>query len=336
MNRLHKVVSGIIWATAILLVLQGPTGVSSVKQKGGAKPIAELVPVIECDVCKQMAAEAYDGTEELRKNYSASRKTVREEDIFEQVLDDLCNPYATQGHWIRHADIVAVTDVSASASKREFTVEFGSVVGKCRRECATVAETCVHIFDGETADALSSWLLKNKKSRREVMSGLCDNFCVKKRSRKTKKVDPRAASEEIEGMEDRELEIERMMDSMQKTPQGPGMQVFSRAEMMGLQDAMDEGDYDKAQELDPGMGDLSKEEFEMLRKMRTEESAQKKSTSEDDGEEKTQKQPQEEPQDQKNPKAVPAAQEVGANSAAKRSSLFSAAAVAWALLVWML
>jgi hypothetical protein len=118
---------------------------------------------------------------------------------------------------------------------------------------------------------------------------LCETACDRQKtfsSRAAKgKVKVQAAwnAEPFEPIDHKEKEIEEMMERMTlEGRSGPGMDVFSREEMMELRGAMNAGDYERVQELDPTFSSLDEREFDMLRQM-GQESAQSDDGDEDRG-----------------------------------------------------
>jgi hypothetical protein len=263
----------------LLLILL--TMVEGKKELANYPVLRDAVPHVQCPVCKLLVSEAINATATLREGKKGKKLT--ENDVVEEVLDLICHPRSKQGQWIRKLDLVYRPGQTDGNVGPTLVVEQQDVLGTCRRECMTLADACTTVLDSDSADQLSPMLFKGK-SLESITSSVCgSHWCSRKNLQRLNQkfpltVDDRRTKYDVEDheeIESKELEIEQMMDDMdRKKGNGqPGYDVFSRDEMLGLQDAMRSGDYNKFQELDPDAGELSEEDFAALREMqRSEES----------------------------------------------------------------
>lgn len=233
------------------------------------KVIDKLVPHLKCSVCDAIVVKAYDKTQELfLEQKQRGLKRVNEDEIMEIVLENLCNPHHKDGHWIRLLDIV-VSPLDEEGHWKGVFVEPTADYGKCRRECATVAETCNSILRADGADDLSAYLYKNFSEAR-LKQRMCKSMCADKRMEKLIKKNPPQDDWDLERHEvisSKDLETDTMLDGLSQKAGSNGMpalDVFDRSEMKDLKKAMREGDYDTFAELDPSGNDMSREDFEMM------------------------------------------------------------------------
>jgi hypothetical protein len=248
------------------------------KEKPSFKPFSEaVVDHFRCDVCDTMVREAFAMVADIRNN--ASRKTpLREEDILAEVVELICNPFANQGQWLRTLDlVVTAAPGSSSTSGGYLKLQPRSDFTKCKRGCTTLAAACERVIDSDDADNLSSFLFKGRPANADKLSKkICGNVCgsTSDAKKRASKVFPAKLTAEIlrdqpEMISAKEMEIEALMDNLERshTVGTPGMDVYSRDEMLQMQDAIQDGDLDTLAGLDPSAQDLSTEEFEMLRQM---------------------------------------------------------------------
>lgn len=222
-----------------------------------------------CEVCRTMVYEAYDLATELHRNATERGYALREDEVITGVIEGVCNPYVKAGQWLRLIDIFVdpVTQISKLRALENYS--------KCKRKCTTLAGVCVAIIDGEACDGLPGMLLKKSKSVDAIDTAICTPLCADTQHLRNKKLSKKDASEieseTPEAIDAKELDIEAVMDDMERARGGvggaPPMEVFSRDEMLGVQDAIMDGDLEKLMELDPSAADLSQEDLDYLRLM---------------------------------------------------------------------
>ena len=238
---------------------------SGKKSKPSYQVFEPAIPWIQCDVCNRFVHNAAAMVEEVRRN--ESRKTpIQEDEILEQ-MELACNPFTDAGSWIRYLDVVLIEEgTRALLSEVEFLTQ-------CKRDCYTIMEACVQIQEHDGADVLPSLLLKNKKSVSSMQKSVCAEPCSSFRSLMSSKAKKRLSSEigleSPQEIPSKEYQIEEMMDKMERNhvPGMPHMDFYSRDEMLQMQGAIADGDQELLKQYDPKADDLSKEEFEELRRM---------------------------------------------------------------------
>jgi hypothetical protein len=161
----------VVLATVLLAltvpVAEGATGFGKKK-----KPIQEIhredLPHIGCSVCKNAVTEVFKIVNERREK--APYKKLDENHIVE-VLDNICDPEGTEGSWIRYYDIVEEKE----NGRRYLELETPGGMGKCKKECHTIARSCYDLFEEEIdRDDLSPVLWRNTiKTAGELQDKVC-------------------------------------------------------------------------------------------------------------------------------------------------------------------
>lgn len=236
-----------------------------------------LVHRHSCEVCHYMIGKAYDAVEKIRNN--ATRRTpLKEDEILQDIIEPLCNPFHREGSWLRLLDI-QTAEVHGSAPLRKTTLlRPTEQYTKCKRDCATVAASCELVLQSDEGEQLSG-LLYRKKSLAVLEDTVCGAACEGSQRLRTSKphreylatdkLIVELEKETVEYISEKELDMEEMMERMQRGREigQPGVDVFTREEMMNMQDAIQKGDQAALEELDPAAADLSEEDFEMVRRM---------------------------------------------------------------------
>jgi hypothetical protein len=255
--------------TLLLLVLFLTTPAAA-KKKATHLAFKGAHPFIRCPVCVGAVTTAADRRDVLLANATAEGRKLREEDLWVDTLDVLCNPHTEAGDWLRRISWDVFT------ANNSVTMHFMQGWAHCRRQCTTAAEVCAELLQSDAIDDLSPKLLKGAPAD-ELIPFACAEQCSEaaaKRVGRKHRVQAAWGAEKWEEIHDKEKEVEEMMERQVLQGQaGPGVDVMSRDEMMGMQDAMRAGDQDRLAELDPAMGDLSDEEFAALRQMQLEKDA---------------------------------------------------------------
>lgn len=261
-------------ASLLLFLFSAAFCVAFVASKKSKSTFKTFGPRVEsqhaCEICRTMVYQAYDVAQEIHANATKRGVPVREEQILSEITEKVCNPYVTVGQWLRLIDITidSKRNISHLSSLPRYT--------KCKRKCTTLANTCTTIVDSEAADHLPALLLKGEFVTPEsIEDAVCSDICTSTASARYRKLSDkdlqdiqREASEEIDS---KELDIEALMDDMERSRGGPSgtppVDVFSRDEMLNVQDAILAGDLEKLRELDPTADDLTEEDLIYLRQM---------------------------------------------------------------------
>lgn len=292
--------------TTLLVALSLSLAVVRAKKQATSHPVIKALSLaIGCPVCSQLVVEAYDLALAARRNATDSGKKWTEEALLEE-LETVCFPTTPNGAWLRRVTMERSgdSDIVVALSPRH---------GRCLSKCWTAADACSRLLDqDELAERLSSKLYKLKGSSatrfdvatfQSLAETACGRRCGQHPSRALElpiaapsadKQLPRqelsmqslsasarsqvmqaVGSEAFAPIEEREMEVEEMMERMARTSHAPGggVDVFSRDEMMDLKDAMRRGDLARVAEIDPSLGAVSDDEFQMMRAMQQEEDA---------------------------------------------------------------
>jgi hypothetical protein len=252
---------------AAVLVLALVATFSEAKKKSSFPVITRVKPYIACDVCRELVAAAAFWRDEVVANCTTSGRKLTEGEVYEKAVESLCNPLTEGGDWLRRLD----WQVDAAATSVTFAAR--SSFGKCKGKCYTGAEICRDIVDSDDADDFSGLLYSRAKAEK-IIKTVCANACKAQRAAAKKAASGRSVlrrdwgAEQFEEIDEKEKEIEEMMERMTLDGKsGPGMDVFSRDEMKELRTAMDTGDFDRVQELDPTFSDMDEADFNMMRHM---------------------------------------------------------------------
>lgn len=261
--------SSVIWVLLIAMDLTASFA-SAKKEKSTWNSYGDLVERRHsCEICRTLVREAYPIAQELHRNATKRGFPAREEEVLSKVTEVVCNPYVKGGQWLRLIEIV-VEDNEQWTSLRPL-----DYYSQCRRDCTTLANSCNTILDGDYGDALPGLLLKQKLTVDNIDAEVCKPVCLETKSSRSKKLSAKTlkaiAAETPMEIDKKNLDIEEVMDDMERARGGyggaPKMDVYSRDEMLNVQDAILAGDADRLRELDPMAEDLSDEELEYLRRM---------------------------------------------------------------------
>ena len=187
------------------------------------KLMKEDLPYIACGVCNRTAESIFNVlfTNEKRIRINEAR--------IEEVLENVCQPEAEIGKWIRHLDIV---------EKQKFLqLESPGGISKCENECTTISKSCELLIKEEfEMDDIILFVWKNKeKLANKGLSVLKQYLCTggSKRCSKPKKEYSRSnrVNEVFKAMSTKDIEVEELMAKM-KASGMPGMKMYDRESMM--------------------------------------------------------------------------------------------------------
>ncbi|XP_055824800.1 uncharacterized protein LOC129893316 [Solanum dulcamara] len=194
----------------------------------------EDIPYIRCQVCEKLAYQLYHHVQ--NKQAEISPKKISEYQIIE-ISENVCNLKKQEADWILKVDIVEQGD-------RLELVEQDSE-GQCNSECKTIERACQDVMDYSDTD-VAEYLYKTKPDLDSLKSFLCKDLtqvCSKAPPPVPKN---RVPGEPFVAKSSKEAEMEKLMRSMQGMPGAPGMQMYSREDLMnqkfGDEDADDDDD----------------------------------------------------------------------------------------------
>lgn len=197
----------------------------------------EDIPYIRCQVCEKLAYQLYHHVQ--NKQAEISPKKISEYQIIE-ISENVCNLKKQEADWILKIDIVEQGD-------RLELIEQDSE-GQCNSECKTIERACQDVMDYSDTD-VAEYLYKTKPDLDSLKSFLCKDLtkvCSKAPPPVPKN---RVPGEPFVAKSSKEAEMEKLMRSMQGMPGAPGMQMYSREDLMnqkfGDEDADDDDDDDE-------------------------------------------------------------------------------------------
>ncbi|XP_009802306.1 uncharacterized protein [Nicotiana sylvestris] len=194
----------------------------------------EDIPYIKCQVCEKLAYQLYNQVQNKRAEISP--KKISEYQIIE-ISENVCNLKKQEADWILKIDIVEQGD-------RLELVEQDSE-GQCNSECKTIERACQDVMDYSDTD-VAEYLYKHNPDLDSLKSFLCKDL-----SKSCSKAPPpvpknRAPGEPFISKSSKEAEMEKLLRSMQGMPGAPGMQMYSREDLMnqnfGDEDVDDDDD----------------------------------------------------------------------------------------------
>uniref|UniRef100_A0A0V0HT19 Putative nucleophosmin-like n=1 Tax=Solanum chacoense TaxID=4108 RepID=A0A0V0HT19_SOLCH len=211
----------------------------------------EDIPYIRCQVCEKLAYQLYHHVQ--NKQAEISPKKISEYQIIE-ISENVCNLKKQEADWILKIDIVEQGD-------RLELIEQDSE-GQCNSECKTIERACQDVMDYSDTD-VAEYLYKTKPDLDSLKSFLCKDLtkvCSKAPPPVPKN---RVPGEPFVAKSSKEAEMEKLMRSMQGMPGAPGMQMYSREDLMnqkfGDEDADDDDDDDDEGGFPSKLGKVIKE-----------------------------------------------------------------------------
>ena len=244
-------------AVAALLVLLLATQTDAKKKKDAPKAIISDLPLIACDVCKQVMTELYTMTDNLKEELTGKQKL--EEIKISDAMDNVCDEAQDAGIWIRHMDI----------TKSGGTVIMKGMEGvsKCQEECLTIKRSCNDLIEEDVdRDEVSGLLYKGKMKPENFVQKICQDMSDRCPTKNTKAIQNAAKNREdypFVEISEKDLEMEKLMAQMKASGLGGGMNMFSREdmenmdpeEMMGSMGGYGGGYGDDYDDMPPGDGD---------------------------------------------------------------------------------
>ena len=228
--------------------------------------VKEDLPHVACDVCERTVEEIWKAVDIAR---STKPKGKLDELEIIEIIEGISNPGTEAGEWMRRIDIFQTT-----VKDKEFLslIEPGGTA-KCLNECNTIAKSCQDLLGEQVdIDELASVLWKNKTPVADlkvilttqtfplnVTSNNNDHYYVffneqkKVCSQWTSRCKPRRKAlsssykrvdEEFIAMSEKDIEMDRMMESMRAM--GMGGSLYSRddlGDMMGMDDEGEDEDF---------------------------------------------------------------------------------------------
>lgn len=212
------------------------------------------IPYIKCQVCEKVASQLYRQVQ--KKQDQISPQKISEYQVIE-IAEKVCNLKKEEADWIMKLDIMEQGD------KLELIEQ--ETEGQCNSECKTIEQTCQQVMDYVDTD-IAEYIFTTKPQIDLLVKHLCKdltNSCSKKPPPVPKN---RMPGEPFVPKPSKEAEMEKIMRSMEGMPGAPGMKMYSREELMGMnnfgnEDAEDEDDEDE--QFPSNMGKVLREKQNM-------------------------------------------------------------------------
>lgn len=256
---------------ALLLLLHPPPVLSK-------KPVprSEDVPLIKCQVCQHIAANALRQTQDLRKR--TAPKKVSELKVLE-ITEKICNPKKDQGDWIQWIDIVEAGDVLELKRQR--------FKGECGEECKTIEKACNEVIGFVDTDVAELLHTRPDITPEEAVDELCRGITDACKKGIPKVPKGRKPGPAFVQKSEHELERERMERNIEgkqdlfaeehpDAPRMPKMKLYSRDDLMKKnmvtgkegEDDEDDDDEDEEETGSGAKGEGSAPQDEQLRAIR--------------------------------------------------------------------
>lgn len=197
----------------------------------------EDIPYIKCQVCQKLASELFSQVQK-KKDAQILPKKMTELDVIE-IVENICNLKKEEADWILKIDIVEKGD--------QLELIDQDVEGQCNSECKTIERACQEVVGFSDTD-IAEYVYARKPQLDSLVNYLCKDLteaCSKKPPPVPK---DRIPGEPFVPKPTKEAEIEKMMRSMEGLPGAPGMKMYSREELMNMQnfgnEDVDEDDDD--------------------------------------------------------------------------------------------
>ncbi|KAJ8452138.1 hypothetical protein Cgig2_016719 [Carnegiea gigantea] len=229
---------------ALLLCLSSWAPMVECSNNPAAAARKEDIPYIKCQVCEKLASEIVSQVQ--KKEAQISPKKISEYQIIE-IVENVCNLKKEEADWILKIDIVE------KGNKLELVDQ--GVEGQCNSECKTIERACQEVLGYSDTD-LAEYIYARKPQLDALSNYLCKdlgNACSKKPPPVPK---DRVPGEPFEPKPTKEAEMEKIMRSMEGLPGAPGMKMYSREQLMNMQNF---GDEDADEDEDDEEGKVLKE-----------------------------------------------------------------------------
>uniref|UniRef100_A0A2N9G5T5 Saposin B-type domain-containing protein n=1 Tax=Fagus sylvatica TaxID=28930 RepID=A0A2N9G5T5_FAGSY len=209
---------------------------------GSKKPVMsarkEDIPYIKCQVCEKLAAQLYHQVQ--KKQAEISPKKISEYQIIE-ITENVCNLKKAEADWILQIDIVE------QGNKLELVEQ--EVEGHCNSECKTIERACQEVMGYSDTD-VAEYLYTAKPQIDSLVNFLCKDLSKACSTKPPPLPKGRTPGEPFVPKSSKEAEMEKMMRSMEGMPGAPGMKMYSRDDLMNMNnlggDDDEEDDDDEA------------------------------------------------------------------------------------------
>ncbi|KAK9274698.1 hypothetical protein L1049_021949 [Liquidambar formosana] len=157
-----------------------------------------------------------------------------------EIAENLCNLKKAEADWILRIDIVEQGDGLELVQQDS--------EGQCNSECKTIERACQEVMGYSDTD-VAEYLYKNKPQIESLVKFLCKDLTKACSSKPPPLPKDRTPGEPFVPKSDKEAEMEKIMKSMEGMPGAPGMKMYSREDLMNMQNFGNE-DADEDEEED--------------------------------------------------------------------------------------
>lgn len=127
----------------------------------------QTAKLLGCAVCKLATGELWAKALDLRETAPYKKPS---EDMYQDVIEQLCDPERDGGEWIAHYDVVqADRGAPLKLEKQEY-------LGECRRECRTIQKACRAVYDEHAEDAAESLYKRDASTLEKFSSRVCTKW----------------------------------------------------------------------------------------------------------------------------------------------------------------
>ncbi|RWR73587.1 Saposin B [Cinnamomum micranthum f. kanehirae] len=219
-------IEAILLLSALVLFSSLPISHSSKKPVAVARK--EDIPFIKCQVCQKLANQLHHQVN--IKQSQISPKKISEFQIIE-IAESVCNLKKEEGEWIPRIDIVEKGDALELIEQ--------DTEGQCNSECKTIERACQEVMGFYDTD-VAEYIFKTKPQIDSLMNFLCHDL-----SRACSVKSPPVPKNRLPGepflpKSSKDAEMEKNLRSMEGMPGAPGMKMYSRDDLMNMQNFGDE------------------------------------------------------------------------------------------------
>lgn len=182
----------------------------------------EDIPYIKCQVCEKVAKELYQLVEKKMAQFLP--KKISEYQIIE-MAENMCNLKKEEADWIMKIDIVEQGD------KLELVEQ--EAEGQCNSECKTIERTCQEVLGNSDTD-IAEYIFSFKPSIDSLVNYLCKDLTNACRKKPPPVPKDRIPGEPFVPKPSKEVEMEKILRSMEGMPGAPNMQMYSREDLMNM------------------------------------------------------------------------------------------------------
>ncbi|XP_078438000.1 nucleophosmin [Wolffia australiana] len=228
--------SSLVFLLALLMILEVRFAIGATQKKVASTARKEDVPFIKCQVCEKIAHQLYRQVKQ--KEDQISPRKISELQIID-IAENICNLKKEEADWLLRIDIVEKGDALELVEQE--------VEGHCNSECKTLERACQEVMGYSDTD-IAEFIYTSKPSQDSLVKFLC----YKTSSSCSKKPPPlpkdRAPGEPFVPKPSKELEMEKILRSMEGMPGAPSMKMYSREDLVNnnfkVDGDDDEGDDD--------------------------------------------------------------------------------------------